>query len=193
LLVRHKIKTWWVKTSNPPSEPSYDPIITNDVIINNLSNTGLEYARNVLHDGFTLGTLSFPATTPTATEYALGTASGTTVINLISISDPGSGYSVGGSIGFSGDGGTYSGTVQQVGVSNSITMINPSAGEFGWDEGTFGPYSSGSAEFTVFGITIPTYTPGTAWIGSERVVAASVSKEKELNVWKYQTESVVMQ
>ena len=75
-LTLHKIRTWWLKSSTEPTcgptgggfDVEFDEIITGDVIINDLSNTRLEYARNVLHDGFTIGILTFPATTPSATQ-----------------------------------------------------------------------------------------------------------------------------
>ncbi len=64
--------------------------------------------------------------------------------------------------------------------------------------GTYGPIACSTsgggsgAFFNVFSVNVPTYTPGTAWIGTYRVVGAEVKPEKEKDIWKVVTESVVM-
>ena len=198
VLVQHEIKTWWEKSGSTPTV-SFNEIVTDDVIINNLANTGLEYARSVLHDGFTFGTLSFPATTPTATEYSLGTVSGSVETNFISLYSPGTGYTVGNVLSISGDGGAATITVEGTYTSGSVLNWSPYlCTTCGWAAtGIYGPYTasggSGSgAAFYVSAFDYPTYSPGTAWIGSSRVIAASVTPEKEKNIWKIQTESVIM-
>lgn len=188
VLVEHVIRTWWVKSVGTPTI-TYDRIITGDVIINNLAGTGLEYARNVLHDGFVFGALSFPPTTPTATEYALGQLTGTEIIDVISLVNPGSGCFVGQHFNV----GSVPVTVTAIGIADSILNYSPVGGSFGYPVGEFGPFGGGcGSAFVIRGYEVPTYG-GTPWIGTERIIDASVVPEKEPNIWKCQTKSVVMQ
>ncbi len=105
-LVKQKVRTWWIQSTNPPTPPTIDEIIMDNPIITNLNSSGLTYAGECLHDTFTIvyGFIPFffPETTPSATVYT-----------------------------------------------------------------------------------------GT-WIGTERVIGATVTPEREKDVWKIQTKSVVM-
>jgi hypothetical protein len=172
------------------------------VVINNLSGTGLTYSGPVLHDSLVVGLLSYPATTPSYTQYALGTPTGTTLVNVVSLYTTGAdgGYVVGDTITISSGGHTVSANVTAVYTVGTITGIiaglstNP-GGNF--PAGTYGPLggtggSGTGALFNVWSFAQTTYTPGTAWIGTYRIIGASVTPEKEKNVWKIQTESVVM-
>ena len=63
--------------------------------------------------------------------------------------------------------------------------------------GTYGPIAGSGgggsgALFNVWSVDVVTYTPGTAWIGEEHVIGGYVTVEKEKDIWKCQTESVVM-
>jgi hypothetical protein len=202
-LVQHRIKTWWEKSGSTPTV-AVDEIILDDVVINNLSNTGLTYSGPVLHDTLAIGTLSYPATTPSYTEYALGTPTGgTTLHNIASLYSPGSagGYSVGDLLTISSGGHSMSVTVTFVydvpggatGLIGQTTTDDPS-GTF--PAGTYGPIASSGgsgtgAFFNVWAVEVPNYT-GTGWIGTYRIIGASVTPEKEKDVWKIQTEEVVM-
>ncbi len=103
-LIQHKLRTWWIQSTNPPTPPTVPDIIPDTIIISTLNDiTQLAYSGMVLHDDLTTFTVLFwPATTPSHTEYIA------------------------------------------------------------------------------------------SWQGFEKIVAAAVTPEKELNVWKIVTESVVM-
>ena len=201
VLVEHVIRTWWVKSVETP-EIVYDKIVTGDVIINNLSLTGLEYARNVLHDGFSFGTLSFPATTPTATDYSLGRSSGSTLQNFAGVlfTNRGTGYHAGDNLLISD--GTHSmhvsvdTVVDFPGQAGAIGTTTSVGGDF--PTGFYGPLpgvggAGSGALFSVGAANLPTYVPGTAWIGTYKIIDASVVPEKEPNIWKCQTKSVIME
>jgi hypothetical protein len=196
VLVQHTIRTWWVKSTTTPIIP-FDKIITGDVIINNLTGTGLEYARNVLHDGFQFGVLFFPATTPTATQYSLGNQIGTTLEYFILLTGNGTGYTPGNTLTLGGPGVTINVTILTVGTGGSIASYSPTMGSFPtWPVAStpavVGGGSGTGAGFTVLGLHVPVYD-GNKWIGNERVIGAKVHPEKEKNIWKIQTESVIME
>jgi hypothetical protein len=203
VLVEHVIRTWWVNSSSTPTI-TYDRIVTGDVIINNLALTGLEYARNVLHDGFSFGILSYPATTPSASEYT-GALNGLAPGNyqIASLYTPGSagGYTAGETITVSdGRGHTMQTTVlsvYDVGTIHGIIGSLSANGTGNFPPGGYGPFpgSGGSGQGALFNVSafnIPAFVGG-PWIGTLRIIDASVVPEKEPNMWKCQTKSVVMQ
>lgn len=196
-LCQQTIRTWWVNSDNPPPTPAVDEIIMDNPIINTLNSLStLTYAGECLHDAITtFGAFMYPATTPSGTEYHLGIPDGTfTNVGVASIANPGSGYVIGGSGSFSGDGNFVTIQITQVGVSNSITAFSVTSSTFAMAGGPYMLSGGGGtgAEFNVLIFTIPNYIPGTAWIGTERVIAANVTPEREHNLWKIQTRSVVM-
>ncbi len=68
--VRNTIRTWWMYSVGPPAV-SIDDIITDNIIISTLNDiTTLAYSGEVLHDDLTtFGSLFWPATTPSYTDY----------------------------------------------------------------------------------------------------------------------------
>jgi hypothetical protein len=200
-LVQYLIKTWWEKSSTTPTVV-VDEIIMDDVVIGSLNNiNSLTYSGPVLHDDLTIGATFYPATTPSSTQYHLGTQTGTTLVNIISLYTPGSagGYVVGDTITCASLGYSATTHVTSVYDVDTITgLINglatPASGTF--PPGGYGPLGGGGsgsgALFNVSAVMAPTYTPGTQWIGTYRVVGATVTPEKEKDVWKIQTESVIM-
>lgn len=200
-LVQHLIKTWWEKTTITPVI-AVDEIIMDDVVISSLNNTTtLDYSGMVLHDDLTtFGALFYPATTPSYTQYALGAPTGTTLQNIATLAFNGSGYSVGDHLTIASSGHSMavdvtfvydSGTV--TGLIGATTVIDTS-GTF--PPGAYGPIASSGggtgAAFFVTSLEAPTYTSGTQWIGTYKIIGASVTPEKEKDVWKIQTESVIM-
>jgi len=205
-LVQHLIKTWWLSQSSTPTvgatgsgaNVEIDEIIMDDVVISSLNNTTtLDYSGPVLHDDVTtFGSLFYPATTPSYTEYALGTPTGTTLRNVATIYTGGTSYVIGDTLTISSGGFTMQVDVVYVtsGVIGATTAIDYS-GTF--PAGFYGPIlatggSGSGAYFNVVSFQIPTYTPGTAWIGTYRVVGAVIKPEREKDVWKIITESVIM-
>ena len=201
-LVQHRVKTWWEKSGSTPTV-AVDEIILDNVVINDLSNKGLQYSGPVLHDALSIGILSYPATTPSYTEYALGTVTGSALSNFASLYSPGDagGYVIGDTVTISGGGHSMSVDVTYVydvpggatGLIGATTNPDPS-GTF--PSGTYGPIAasggSGSgAFFNVFSVEIPTYT-GPGWIGTYKIIGASVTPEREKDIWKIRTEEVVM-
>jgi len=69
-LIQHKLRTWWVSSSTTPVITVED-IIPENIVISTLNDiTVLAYSGMVLHDDITtFGTLFWPATTPSYTEY----------------------------------------------------------------------------------------------------------------------------
>lgn len=195
VLVEHTIRTWWAKSTATPTI-NYDRIITGDVVINNLALTGLEYARNVLHDGFSFGLLSFPPTTPTASEYA-GSQIPTGRHNAAVRQTVGtSGHHVGDVIHIITNGYHMQVTVTEtydVGEETGF-VLNTTTDDPGgtYPPGTYGPIFASGILWNVIATDIPPVAGG-PWIGTERIIDASVVPEKEPNIWKCQTKSVVMQ
>jgi hypothetical protein len=198
-LCKFIVRTWWqVLAGNIPPAVHVDEIFTDSCLINQLNDVSkLDYANDVLHDDLTVAGLFFPATTPTASQYKYGSLAGYNRVGVASLYAPGSGYTVGNSLAIVGGAGTCTVVVDSVGVSNSIISYHQ-ASQSGWSTlGTFGPFavSGGSgtgAQFNIFVYDQPIYTAGTQWIGTERVVAASVTKTTIPNLWKIQTKSTVM-
>lgn len=212
-LVQHKIKTWWLKSATTPTigatgsgeDVEIDEIIMDDVVINSLNNlSSLSYSGPVLHDDLTtFGAFFYPATTPSYTQYALGTPSGTDLQSFATLWSAGTdgGYVVGDTLNINSGGFTMSIDVTAVYTVGTITGLI--AGTTGVDPagtypaGFYGPIeaSGGSgtgALFTVFAAEVVTYTPGTQWIGTYRVVGAEIKPEREKDIWRVTTESVVM-
>jgi hypothetical protein len=69
-LIQHKLRTWWVNSVTTPVITVPD-IIPDNIVISTLNDvTQLAYSGMVLHDDITtFGTLFWPATTPSYTEY----------------------------------------------------------------------------------------------------------------------------
>jgi hypothetical protein len=210
-LVQHLVKTWWLKSATTPTvgptgggaDVEIDEIILDDPVINTLNDLAhVTYAGPTLHDDLQIGVLFYPATTPSYTQYALGTPSGTALGNFATLYTPGSagGYIVGDVLTLSSGGHTMQVTV------TFVYDVGATTGLIGaWDNIPGGDYPAGvynfilasggsgtGAYFNVIAIEVPTYTPGTQWIGTYRVIGASVTHEKEKDIWKVQTESVVM-
>lgn len=197
-LVQTTIRTWWEFGSTAPVV-AFDEIISDTVVVAGIDR--VERYTDVLHNGYLsaigFATQAYPATTPSYNEYYLGTPSGSsTTHSTISLSNPGSGgYTVGDTLTLTG-----SGDAAQI----QITAVQVSGYIYSWivlDEGEAGVYSNpvtatggtgSGAQFFVVPYEQSDYTPGTAWIGTERVVGATVTPEKEKHLWKVQTHSVVM-
>jgi hypothetical protein len=204
-LCQHKIRTWWLQSVSAPtvgptgsgSDVEIDEIIMDDVVINDLSLKGLTYSGPALHDDLQSGTLLFyPATTPSHTQYALGTPTGTSTLhNFAGIYVAGTGYTVGNVLTISGAGHSMTATVTFVDGSGAIQLWTNGSGTF--PVGSYGPFLAGGgsgsgAYFSVVALEVPNYTPGSQWIGTYRVVGATVKPEKEVNVWRVVTEEVIM-
>lgn len=199
-LVKHEIKTWWVVASSIPTIP-FDEIISDTITIQGISRA--ERFSDVLHDAITThinntgASQFYPATSPSFSVYYNGTPSGTSVPhNYILAVEPGSGgYSVGDILTFFGAGDN---------AQIRITGIQSLGFIYSWeilDEGLSGVYTNpvtavggtgSGAKFDIIPYSTPNYIPGTAWVGTERVIAASVTEEPQKNLWKVQTHTVVM-
>jgi hypothetical protein len=205
-LVQHKIKTWWEKSVATPTV-AIDDIILDDVVIPSLNNiNSLVYSGPVLHDDYSLGVLFYPATTPSYTQYALGTPTGTStlqnygVIQSVIPGGRGTNYAVGDTLTITDSGHVHTMHVTLVvdfpGEPAAIgTYTDDLGGTF--PPGFYGPFfatggSGTGALFQIASANVPNYTPGSAWKGTYRVIGASVTPEKEKNLWKIQTESVIM-
>ncbi len=195
-LCQHKIKTWWIKSVVTPVIP-IDEIITDSPVISSLNNTTtLQYAGEVLHDDLTtFGALFYPATTPSYTEYALGVATGsTTTEGFVTLVNPGTGYVMGDTLTITGDGNSATLVVGAIGVAGSILYTTTSSGTFVVTGGAYastGGTGTG-AQFYITVVAVPNFVSGTAWKGTERIIGASVTPEREKDLWKIQTRSVVM-
>jgi hypothetical protein len=199
-LVQHKIKKWW-QLSNTTPTVAFDEIVSDTVVIRGFAR--VERYSDVLHDTFITtyasgdgaGYQNYPETTPSYSEYYAGVLSGsTTDHNSITIVDgQHPGYTIGQIVTISG------------GAANAqirITSIQSGGFVGSWeivDEGLGGSYTNPVADSSGNGDTwnvIPYTTgdriPGTAWVGTERVIAASVTPEKEKHLWKIETHTVVM-
>ncbi len=163
------------------------------------STIGAQTYPEVLHDDITntLGAF-YPATTPSFTEYYYGTGSvGTGSFYVFGIQAPGTGYAVGDVLTIVGYGSV---TVLAVGVANSVLQVTqptPPPGvqiTGGTFSGTFagGGGAGSGAMFNVFTVSYNIPTPGTAWVGNERPIAADVKQTDIPNLWKVVIESVVM-
>ncbi len=194
-LVLHTIRTWWQKSATTPTV-TFDEIITDSVTITTAGLTTNRTFQDVLHDGFyaqwLYATEFFPATTPSFTEYYKGTDAGTfTNHNQIVAYTIGTGYTVGDNLTI----GLASIQITGVGIAGSIFNFNVT------DEGVGGTYlnpvtatggTGTGATFNVTAYTVPDYVPGSQWIGTERIVHASVTPEREKDIWRISTESVTM-
>lgn len=196
-LCRQIIKTWFVNSATKPTV-AVNEIIMDNPIINSLNDvTRIEYAGECLHDDYSLGSLFFPATTPTATEYVYGEVIGYELLNLITLYNPGTGYGIGDVLTITGDGHSTVVTVTSVGTAGSVLTYTPLVGAFDWPLGLNGPYtatggSGTDAAFYVTGYNSPIYDDTNKWIGKSKVVAATVTQTKIKNQWKIQTVNIVM-
>lgn len=199
-LCRHKVKTWWQVSVGEPSI-TVNEITMDNVIISSLNDvTQRTYSGEVVHDTLTtFGTFYYPATTPSYTEYALGTPTGTyTRQSLPSLYSLGAGgYLVGDVLSLGLGGGSMTVIVDLVDGSGNIGNYHTGTVTSQFPLGLNGPITAGGgtgtgAQFYVTGVQTPNYVPGSAWIGQEKVVAAAVSPTDVPNLWKVQTKSVVM-
>jgi hypothetical protein len=199
-LCKHTIRTWWQVSATAPVVAVSD-IITDTVNLPTYSSSsvlGYERYPNVLHDQFyTTEGILYPATTPTATQYLLGTPTGgNTTINALVIQSPGTGYTLGAIISYGGQ----SATIIGLGVGGSITSIQqaglvfpPSNRVVSQSQGATGAVSGGGgtgAQAYIWTITYADYSG--AWVGSEKIISAQVSKTDVPNLWKVQTVGIVM-
>lgn len=201
-LVQTTIRTWW-EFSDPTPTIAFDEIISDTVVVAGrfIGASRVERFTDVLHNDFSIqmffGVQVYPATTPSYDEYYLGTPSGSSTAHTsINQQDPGAGgYSVGDVLSLVGSGGT---------AQIQLTAIQASGYIWSWiviDDGLGGIYTNpvaasggtgSGATFNVVTYETADYTPGTAWVGTERIIAASVTPQKEKNLWKIQTYSIVM-
>jgi hypothetical protein len=210
-LCKHTIRTWWINQPSPPTVGDQDlgtfdvdvkEIITDTVnvpVYNANNNTEAQTFPDVLHDNITntLGAF-YPATTPSLTEYYLGTSAGPGGTgHVYALTNPGSGYTVGSAITVCGT----PCTILAVGVSNSIIAINqvaaPPTGVIitGLTNAGACSVSGGGgtgAAFDDLQVTYDNVVPGSAWVGNERTIAGDVQPTEIPNLWKVVTESVVM-
>jgi hypothetical protein len=199
-LVKHTIRTWFMLKDTTPtvgipgsgSDVEFSEIITDSAVITGLSGAP-EFVHDVLHDAYVYGSIAFAATTPSASEYVSGIPSGSTVHkNLATLYNPGAGAILGAHITLLL--GAYSKNdiiITALGVGNSILAYSDGLGG-SFPNGTTGPLSSSyGSQWNVFGWDSPTYIPGTGWIGTERVISATVVPTDIPRLWKIQTKSVV--
>jgi hypothetical protein len=213
LLAKHTIRTWWLvrDSDDPPTVGNADlgtfdidvkEIISDTVnvpVYSSGSDLGAQSFTDVLHDDITntLGAF-YPATTPSFTEYYLGIGSGSTGTgSMYILSAPGTGYTLGGTITINGTGCT----ILSVGVSDSIMAINqpdaPPTGAIitGLSDGGAASVSGGGGSGAAFNELIVSYettVPGSAWVGTQKVIAADIKYQNIPRLWKVITESVVM-
>ncbi len=200
-LVQVKIKTWWVTSSSTPTI-DFDEIISDTVVVRAFDR--VERFTDVLHNGFTTtfatligsGIQTFLATTPSYDEYYKGTPSGTSTNHVyFSLYDPGAGgYVVGDHLFFAGGSAEIQITATQGagGYIYSWIIINEGVGGTYSNPVTATGGSGSGAKFWLAPYSTANFTPGTAWVGTERVISAVVTQEKEKNLWKIVTESTVM-
>jgi len=193
-LCKHTIKTWWQVSAGTPPSIAVSEIIQDNVIINNLNNSGLEYSGDCLHDDMFIGSIFYPATTPTGTLYRFGVVSGTTTTGYVLLAGLGSGYFVNDHISFSGGGNSASLVVTAIGPSGECVAYNVLGSTLIANGGPYtatGGHGTGAA-FDVSIVTVPTYVANSAWIGQEKIISASVTPTEIPSLWKCQTKSVVM-
>ena len=210
MLTRHVVRTWWIKKSGLVTVGNADlgtfdvdvkEIITDTVnvpVFAEGNDTEAQTFPEVLHDNITnsLGA-SYPATTPSFTEYYFGTGSGSGGTGAIyTLTAVGSGYTVGNAISVCGS----SCIILATGVSGSIIAISqpaaPPSGAITTGLSDGGPcgVSGGGGSGAAFNKLIVSYeipTPGSGWVGTEKTIAA-VIKQDAPDLWKVETESVVM-
>jgi hypothetical protein len=203
LLAKHTIKTWWIHSSTPPTvgdgmTVDVKEIITDTVnvpIYSSGDTTRAETYPDVLHDDITntLGA-SYPATTPSFTEYYAGTPSGSTASFgvVTSIINGGSGNTVGDVVSISG----YGFQVLAVDGSGAATFLVPypaaPAHIIYVSTVNLGALTGSGITANIYEITYDIPVPGSAWVGTLRVIAADVHQTEVPNQWQVMTESVVM-
>jgi hypothetical protein len=215
ILARHTMRTWWLDstalghsppTVGDPHDGTFD-VMVNDIITDTVnipiysSSSSVEGQTypDVLHDTFnnTLGAY-YPATRPSLTEYYLGTPSSTTgTFYFAAVNVPGNGYALRASCTINGHGFV----VASVGVSNSLVEVTfPGAPTGNYivtsvvDQGSFAVTGGGGsgAYCEVFQINYAVPVAGSAWVGTERDIAATVTQTEVPGLWKVVLESVVM-
>jgi hypothetical protein len=210
LVARHTIRTWWINSATPPVVGDADlgtvdvdvkEIITDTVnvpVFTSNSNIDAQTYPEVLHDDITntLGAF-YPATTPSLTKYYLGTPSGgTSLFYVAGVAAGGTGYGVGDTLTASG----HNFTVISLGATNSVSAVAPVGSPGGTiivgftSLGTFAASGGGGTgcQLTVYQVTYDIPVAGSAWVGTEKPIAAEVKQTNIPNLWKVVTESVVM-
>ena len=209
LLAKHTIRTWWIDSATPPTVGNTDlgsfdidvkEIISDTVnvpVFTTGSDLGAQSFSDVLHDDITntLGAF-YPATTPSFTEYYLGTSSGVTSLYYVAFPTvQGTGYAVGNTVGF----GPATFVVAAVGAAGELLAVQaegypgPVAITAITNLGVFAGSGGGTgASATVFQVDYSIATPGTAWVGNERPIAADIKQTDVPNLWKIAIEFVVM-
>lgn len=188
-LVQILLRTWWEISATKPDISSLVSDIFPDtisVIESNPVGEGLR-ERNyegVLHDaGYIPGSGIVPATTPTFTEYT-GLGPITVLTGTVGYTS-GSAVVTGTGTAFSSqvDAGDYffgSIAVVSVGSNTSLTLATPIY---------FPPDASPISGLTAF---IRPYDAGDRWIGTERIIGATVVPAPGHNRWRVELQSVVM-
>ena len=207
LLCRHTVRTWWINsvttpTIGPPGmgfQVEVNEIITDTVnvpIFAPNNSTEAQTYPEVLHDNITntLGAF-YPATSPSLTQYYLGTASSTTGSYGVGIAvyPYGTGYYVGQSVSAGG----YTFTVSNIGSTGELFGVIPTTVPSGpvivtstTNLGNFAVGGGGTLNVIQVNYSVP--VAGSGWVNSERVIAATVTQTDIPNLWKIVTEAVVM-
>jgi hypothetical protein len=213
MLCKHTIKTWWlVRNPGPPTigptgsgaDVEFDEIYTDTVTLPIYASGSVVESQkfpNVLHDAITTTQgLSFPATKPTFSQYFTGDPSGSTTTVLFGlIENSGTGYAVGNVVTIPGGFGAT--TVTAIASGGAIAAWSPvqsgtatgaliSATFSGTAAVTGGSGTGATGETVTEVYTVP--ITGSVWIGSERVIAVSISPTDIPFLWKVQTKTVVM-
>jgi len=199
-LVKHEIKTWWQLSNTIPTIP-FDEIISDTISVQGISR--VERFSDVCMMPFRF-TLTTPARVNSTRQPLLALAS--TILELLAAHQlriPISaclirrgGYTVGDVLTLAG--GAVNATIRVTGLQAAGGFI------YSWvvlNEGVSGSYlnpvtasggTGSGAKFNVVPYEAANYVPGTAWVGTDRVIAASVTPEREKHLWKIQTNTVVM-
>ncbi|HET6887731.1 MAG TPA: hypothetical protein VFH87_07385, partial [Candidatus Udaeobacter sp.] len=183
MLTKHTIATYWVTNVGGPPSVATDEIVYDTIVLNSINGGGnLEQVDDVLHDSaFFGGGYWFGATTPSYSEYTgwqtvFGT--GAWIFTAGSATVTGSGTNFTGELHVGDVVGRYWGmgpaiTIISIGSATTLTLSSPM------------PISGSSGVYVSRDL-------GSRWIGTSRVVGATVSPTNIPNLWKVQTKSVVM-
>ena len=207
LLCRHTIRTWWINFAAPPTigpPGSGNQVEVNEIITDTVNvpifapnnSTEAQTYPEVLHDDITntLGAF-YPATSPSFTQYYLGNTSSTTGSFGVgtAVYPYGTGYHIGQSV----TAGGYSFVVTNIGSAGELYGVIPATTPSGpyivtstVNLGNFTVAGGGTLDVIQVNYSVP--VPGSAWVGSERVIAATITQTDIPNLWKVVTEAVVM-
>jgi hypothetical protein len=190
-LVQVTLRTWWIKNVTAPII-QVSEIITHSVQVveygidpgcGDSACYGYRIARidNVLHDSFFNGIGQFfPQSTPSYSEY-MGTTGQFTLTGDITFTQN--------STTVTGSGSAFTTELQEgasLGIFVGQWVVDSITSDTSLEMTT--PWLAPTG--TVTGVQAQNLFPG--WIGTSRIIAASVVPAKERNLWKVQTESVIM-